>query len=282
MTKVLILGANGNLGPALTQIYHDCDVVAWDRNNLDITNEAAVLEKIAIIEPDLVYNCAAYNAVDAAEDESALADSINGYAVGFIAKACEKVGATLIHYSTEQVFNGQNPNGYNEADQPEPVNRYGQSKLLGEQQLQKYHTDYYLIRTEWLYAPTNRFTGKKSFNDIMLDLAQAEQPLKGVVDEIGRPTYVHDLAAASRKLVDSNAAFGIYHLTNEGRASRLDWAKEIFQIKNINATIEPVTADSFPRKAKRPRYGLLNNTKAPALRLWQEALKEYLTTNHPL
>lgn len=277
--KVVILGSKGALGSSLSKLYRKHEPKTWDRKEVDITHPESAEKKLVEFKPDVVFNCAAYNAVDKAEEEPEKADEVNGYAVGSLAKICNKIDAILVHYSTEQVFDGQNPAGYNETDIPNPVNRYGQSKLLGEVELQKYHDRYYLIRTEWLYAPHNNATGKKSFNDIMLELHTNGHNLTGVVDEIGKPTYVKDLALASKELIDSSSPFGIYHLVNEGVASRLDWAKEIFKIKNIDVEIESVTGDTFPRKARRPHYGLLNNTKCSPLRPWQEALTEYLSTN---
>ncbi|MEJ0020966.1 MAG: dTDP-4-dehydrorhamnose reductase [Candidatus Doudnabacteria bacterium] len=276
--KVLILGAKGSLGQTFADVYKDQEVIAWDKNELDITDEDAVAEKITGLMPDIVINCAAYNSVDKAEDERETADLINGYAVGFIAKACDSAGATLVHYSTGQIFDGSKSEGYNEDDQPGPVNFYGKSKLLGEMQLQEYAENFYLIRTCWLYGRPAE--GKKSFTDIMLELATGNTVINATKDEFGKPTYVKDLAEATRALVDEKKPFGIYHLTNSGIASRFDWANEIFTIRKNKALLEAVNAGFFPRKAKRPKYEVLNNTKFIQLRPWTEALKEYLSSTN--
>ena len=274
--KVLILGSLGSLGQTFAEIYQDADVTAWDRPQLDITDEATVMQKIGELAPNLIINCAAYNAVDKAEEDRATAELINGTAVGFVAAAANKVGATMVHYSTAYVFDGNNAEGYNEDDIPKPQSVYASSKLLGEQQLVEHCEKYYLIRTTWLYGKES-ITGKPSFVDLMLSLAKDGKEIKGIIDEFGQPTFVKDLALGSRKLVDEKKPFGIYHLTNQGMASWYDWAAEIFKIKNMDVKLGKAMSSDFTRPAKRPQYGVLINTKAQQLRPWHEALKEYLS-----
>jgi dTDP-4-dehydrorhamnose reductase len=287
---ILILGAHGSLGGELQKVYPASQIVAVDRDQLDITDLAQIKEQFAKIRPSVVYNCAAYTAVDQAETDYDRALLLNGTAPGYVAAACAEIGATLVHFSTGMVFKGDSEAGYNEDAAPDPINAYGRTKLAGEQALAKSGANYYIIRTEWLYAAPSQGadsgSSKKSFNEIMLELAvksvASGQPLKGVEDEIGRPTWARDLALAAKALVESGGPFGIYHLTNSGQASRLDWAWEIFNQKHLEVTVEPVSAASFPpRPAPRPQYELLNNTKLPALRPWQEALAEYLTSTQP-
>lgn len=273
--KVLILGAKGSLGQTFAELYNDQEVTGWDRAELDITDEKAVAQKIPELKPELIINCAAYNFVDKAEEERETANSINGYAVGYLARTANQTGSTLVHFSTGQVFDGSKPEGYNEEDQRNPVNSYGKSKLLGEMELQKSAEKFYLVRTSWLYGPPA--LGKKSFTDMMLELAGGNTIISAVKDEFGKPTYVKDLAMAVRSLVDEKKPYGIYHLTNSGTASRYDWANEIFSVKKMKTLLEAVDADFFERKAKRPKYEVLNNTKFIQLRPWTEALKEYLT-----
>lgn len=271
--KILILGAKGNLGQALSQVYAGQEVIRLDQAELDITDEKKVMEKISEIKPSIIFNCAAYTNVDGAEKNQELADRVNGLAVGFIAKACKKIGAILVHYSTGMIFDGNDSKGYNEDNPTNPVNYYGRSKLLGEQELQRNTDMYYLIRTCWLYGPETN--GKKSFPDIMLSIATNPE-INAVADEFGSPTYVKDLAQSSRALVDLQKSCGIYHIINEGVASRHDWTEEIFKIKNIDKQVNKVNSDFFKREAKRPRFEVLNNNKFIKLRPWQEALKEYL------
>jgi dTDP-4-dehydrorhamnose reductase len=263
------------LGQTFVDIYHDQEVVAWDRDELDITDEQAVMEKIKTLGPELVINCAAYNAVDKAEEERAVADLINGDAVGFIAKATNEIGATLVHFSTNYVFAGDNQEGYNEDEPPSPKSAYAKSKLLGEMELAENCQKYYLIRTQWLYG-RDSIMGKASFIDLMLKLASEGKEIKGITDEFGQPTFVVDLAHAVRALIEEQKPFGIYHLVNSGSCSWYDWAHEIFKIKNIQVNLIEGKRADFNRPAKRPQYGALNNTKFIQLRPWHEALKEYL------
>jgi dTDP-4-dehydrorhamnose reductase len=271
--KVLVLGAKGSLGQTFVELYKDAEVTAWDRDELDITDEQAVMQKISGLKPDLVINCAAYNAVDKAEEERELADSINGYAVGFIAKATNEINAILVHFSSAYVFAGDKPEGYNEDDLPSPVSAYGKSKLLGEMEAQENTDQFYLARTTWLYG---KIGSKPSFVELILQMAKENKSIKSITDEFGQPTYVKDLAQAVRALVEQKKPFGIYHMTNVGQASWYDWAKEIFQMKNLKVDLAEAKREDFNRAARRPQYGVLNNTKFIQLRPWTEALKEYL------
>lgn len=275
MKKILILGKNGNLGSELMKLYSGESVTGWDRNDIDVTDQEMVAKKITALHPDIVFNCTAYNNVDGAEEDFTDAKQVNGDAPGFLATACKNINAVLVHFSSGQVFAGTNPEGYNEDDQPNPVNAYGRSKLFGEQAVQKSTDQYYIIRTEWLYG---KGSGKKSFIDLMLERATENKPMQGVIDEIGKPTWAKDLAEFSRMIIEQKHPYGIYHGINEGQASRYDWAKEIFRIQNLNVNLSPVPASTFPpRKALRPQFELLNNTKLIKLRPWQEALADYLT-----
>lgn len=272
--KILILGAKGSLGQTFADLYHDEEVYGWDREELDITEEDNVMEKIVELKPDLVINCAAYNAVDRAEEDRLTADQINGYAVGNIAKAAEQVGAMVMHFSTNYVFDGNNPEGYNEEDIPNPQSAYAKSKFLGEMELAENTENFYLIRTSWLYGRS--VAGKKSFVDLMLEKSKETKELNMVVDEYASPTYVIDLAHAARALVEEHKPFGTYHLVNSGSTNWLGWAQEIFKVKDIPMTLKEISGAEFKRPAIRPKYGILNNTKFIELRPWTEALKEYL------
>ncbi len=273
--KILILGAKGSLGQTFSDICKDHDTTAWDREELDITNESDVMKKIPDLKPELVINCAAYNAVDKAEEDRALAELLNGSAVGFIGKAAVAVDAIVVHFSTAYIFDGNSQEGYNEDDKPSPQSVYAKSKLMGEMELVQNIENYYIIRTTWLYGRES-VTGKPSFVDLMLKLAGEGKEIKGITDEFGQPTYVKDLAHAALELVNQQKPFGIYHLTNQGQASWYDWAKEIFRIKKIKANLVEGKRSDFNRPAHRPQYGVLNNTKFIQLRPWHEALEEYL------
>jgi dTDP-4-dehydrorhamnose reductase len=275
--KILILGSRGSLGSEFMRLYRDADLTGWDKAELDITDEPAVKTKIGELKPELVINCTGFTAVDKAETERALADDVNGYGPGYIAKACEQIDATMIHMSTGMVFMGDKDIGYNEDDVAKPVNEYGKSKLLGEMEIRKNTEKYYIVRTCWLYGqPGVGDTTKKSFVDLMIDLAKQGKPLEVIDDEFGEPTYVKDLAQATRALVEQKNPYGIYHLSNEGQCSRYEWAQEIFLLKGLTPELTAVSGDKFERAAKRPKYEILNNTKFVELRPWTEALREYL------
>lgn len=274
--KILILGSKGNLGNELATLYSQEKPVCWSREDLDITDEKQVMEKISSLRPELVFNCAAFNAVDEAESNRNIADTVNGYAPGYIAKACFAAGAALVHFSSGMVFDGQNSEGNDEDDIAHPVNAYGKSKLLGEMEIQENMENFFIIRTSWLFGkPGLSNKNKKNFVDLILEKS-SNASIPVVDDEIGRPTYTLDLAQASVGLIEDGKPFGIYHLTNSGACSRYDWAQEIFKIKNTPSNIVLIKGEELKRAAKRPKYELLNNTKFVELRPWAEALKEYL------
>lgn len=269
---VLIIGANGMLGRALQKQFEADQVVAWDRNELDITDREQVMEHLPICEPEIVINAAAYTNVEKAEEEEAIANKVNGDAVGYLAEACAKLNIPLVHISTDYVFDGENKDGFTETDVPRnPLNAYGRSKLLGEQLLQKHTEKFWLIRTAWLFGPQG-----KNFVETMINLGQQKSELKVVDDQRGCPTYTRDLAKAIFKMTHEQAPYGIYHLTNSGSASWAEFAKEIFKIMQMPVNVVPVTSQEFPTKAQRPKWSILKNTKQPLLRNWQEALKDYI------
>ena len=280
--KTLLLGSEGLLGSDLEKIFSsDYNVTSFVRKNLDITDEKEVLQKIEEIKPRIIINAAGYTAVDNAENEKDLAMAVNGHAVGYLAKAAREVNALLVHYSTDYVFSGDKEEGYLEDDAPAevPSTVYGQSKLLGEQELQKNIDKYYLIRTSWVFG-----SGGKDFIDTMIRLASEQDELKVVNDQHGKPTYAPDLAKATQNLIESDSPFGIYHLTNEDDITWYEYAKKIVgkygSIKGWGKKefphIIPVTSGEFPTPAKRPNWSILLNTKFSHLRPWSEALDEYL------
>lgn len=277
--RVLITGAKGMLGQALAQVFAEGnELFLWDRDETDITQKQVVSSKLSVLKPDLVINAAAYNNVDGAETDTAVAEAVNGYAVGYLAKVCKQLQVPLVHYSTDYVFAGTKIDGYVETDEPQPISRYGASKYLGEQELQKHTDQYYLIRLSKLFGrEAASAASKKSFVDMMLNLARTKTELDMVDEELSCPTYALDLAKLTKDLVEGEKPFGIYHGTNSGAVTWYGFAQEIFKISGIDVKLNPVSAAKFPRPAKRPRYGILLNTKLPSARPWQEALKEFLS-----
>ena len=285
--KILITGSKGMLGQELAKEFSEngCAVVAFSSSDLDITKEKDVEEKLKEINPDIVINAAAYNAVDKieeSEDEEEKASMINGRAVGYLAKVSDEIGATLVHYSTDYVFKGDKEGGYTEEDTPNTESKYAKSKLLGEKELLRRKYDnidfkYYLIRTSRLFGrPAVSQGAKKSFVDTMLALSESRDSLDVIDEEVGSPTYVKDLAFHTRKMIADAVPHGIYHLTNSGSCTWFNWAEKIFEIAGVEIKLNPVSGDKFPRPAARPKYSALLNTKLSPVRTWEDALKDYL------
>jgi len=306
MKKILIIGAKGMLGQELVKMFKqdsDYKVIGWDRGDIDITREKEVDKKIGVIKPVIIINAAAYNTVDKCEEdkkEYELAKKVNGLAPGYLAKTAKKIKATLVHYSSDYVFNGEpeiaEPSGcthscatcalhegsvpqvgFCEDDKPKPINKYGQTKLLGEVEVKKNMKNYYIIRTSWLFGkPAISQDAKRSFFDVMLELSKKNKEIKAVDEETGCFTYAPDLARKTKEIVDSQKPFGTYHVTNSGPCTWYEAAVELYKQAKIKTKVIPVESSAFPRPAKRPFYSVLLNTKLNPLRDWKEALKEYL------
>jgi dTDP-4-dehydrorhamnose reductase len=258
--KTILLGAGGMLGHALVQVFPDA--MAFSHRDLDITDEDLVRKTFMKEQPAVVINAAAYTDVDGCEENREHAFAINGTAAGFIAGACNECGAALIHYSTDYVFDGKKQE-YRENDPTGPVNVYGESKLAGEAGIAKNMDNFRIIRTSWLYGPHG-----KNFVDTILSLSEKLPEVPVVTDQIGKPTYTADLAQKTREIISLNP--GIYHITNDGVCSWYEFARAFIP----NAV--PCSSAQFPRKARRPAYSVLTNTKTAPLRHWRSALAEYL------
>jgi len=271
--KILILGKNGLLGAELAGVFAGADCTSLDRDDLDITNSQRLSEKLDELKPDMVINSTGYTAVDDAEEDFDTANKINGEAVGVLAKWCNENDAILVHFSTDYIFHGDKQEGYNESDiEFGPLNKYGESKLLGEQLLLRNCQKYYLIRTSWLFGKNG-----PNFVDTMMRLGKERDELSIVNDQIGKPTFAKDLAMRVKEItLDDPKDFGIYHIANEPACSWYEFAKNIFQIAKNPVSIRPVSSEEFPRPAKRPHFSILNNNKLEPLRSWREALEEYI------
>jgi len=282
--KILILGAKGSLGQTLEKVFEkNNEVISWDRGEVDITDKDLIAKKIKDVKPDVIINAAAYNAVDKCEidkKEFELAKKINSDAPGYLAGAALDIGAILIHYSTDYVFEGKKKRGYKEDDEPKPISKYGETKLAGERAIISFSgkgLKWYLIRTSKLFGPKGESDmSKDSFFDIMLKLGKEKRELDIVNEEISCFTYTSDMASATNKILEENRGYGIYHITNSGPCTWFEAASELFKLAEIKVKINPVKADKFPRPAKRPKYSVLLNTKLEPMRNWKEALKEYL------
>lgn len=275
----LVVGSWGQLGSELLAALADQDVVGIDRADVDITDPAAVDAAFAMIRPTIVVNAAAYTAVDAAETDPATALSINGTAVGHLARAAAAAGvAKLLHVSTDYVFRGTGSVPYAEDAEPDPASVYGQTKLIGERAVRSLLPDSgFVVRTAWLYGEHGN-----NFVKTMLRLERQRETLSVVDDQIGQPTAARDLARQILLLARSVAPAGIYHGTNTGQTSWFGLTREIFRLIGADPDrVRPTDTVSFPRPAPRPAYSVLGHDRwaavgLPAMRPWQEALAETL------
>lgn len=272
--KLLITGAEGMLGHALSNVFFNHESLLTDRATLDITDPEAITDVFDRFAPHAVINAAGYTAVDLCEDPSnhAVATLLNATAVGYLAKAAAVRDIPLVHFGTDYVFDGNRQEGYDEfCTDFAPVNIYGQTKLAGEQELQNNTDKFYLIRTQWLYGMHGN-----NFVDTMLELGKEKKEIAVVDDQYGSPTWTHDLAMRAKMLLEKRYPFGVYHGVNAGTTTWFNFAKKIFEFVQADVVVTPVTTDAFPRPAKRPRYSQLLNTKLPLMRTWEVALGEYL------
>lgn len=275
MTKILITGANGQLGSELRNLLDERGVAydAFDSKGLDITDKQAVDDKFDSLKPAVVYHCAAYTAVDNAEDEGKQANwQVNEDGTRNVAEAAKRVGAKLVYISTDYVFDGTNPGEYQVDAPTNPKNEYGKAKLAGEQAVKETLDDYYIIRTSWVFGKYG-----KNFVYTMLRLAKDHDKLTVVDDQFGRPTWTRTLAEFMTYLVDHDAAFGTYQLSNEGSCSWYEFASEI--LKDEHVEVAPVPSEAYPQKAYRPRHSIMSLSKAEETGFkiisWQEALAQF-------
>ncbi len=258
------------LGKALKKkLSNSFELKSFSKNELDITDFAAVEKILAEMKPDFVVNAAAFTKVDAAETERVLAEKVNADAVGNLAQICKKIGTKLIHFSTDYVFNGKSETGFSEDAEPNPINFYGETKLAGEQKIKKSGCDFAIIRTSWLFGEGENFVRT------MLRLARDQTEIKVVSDQVGSPTFTKDLAEAVEKILIENQN-GIFHLTNSGKTSWADFARKIFEIAKLPTKVIDIPTAEFPTPAKRPQNSVLLNSKLSKLRRWEEGLEEYL------
>jgi dTDP-4-dehydrorhamnose reductase len=259
--NILVTGSRGQLGTELRKISTTEQTHNWfftDVDELDISKSEALNHFFTNNAIELCFNCAAYTAVDKAEDEPGLANLINAQAVANLADACLLTQALLIHVSTDYVFDGENFKPYIESDPIKAVSAYALSKAMGEQLLGKHQADSVIVRTSWLYAASGN-----NFVKTMMRLGAERDELKVVADQIGTPTWSADLAHALWivAIQAKRPAKEIYHYSNEGVISWYDFAKAIMEIKNLDCKVLPIESKDYPVKTKRPFYSVLNKTK---------------------
>lgn len=255
--KVLVTGSNGQLGQCLqlVALQSDFEFTFHNSSTLDISSKENI-NSIFNSTYDFCINCAAYTAVDKAEEEKVKANLINNLAVKYIAESCKEHEITLIHISTDFVFDGEKTEPYKESDKTNPISIYGQTKLDGEKAIQEILNKYFIVRTSWLYSQFGH-----NFLKSMLNLANTRNTLSIVNDQFGTPTYAMDLAKVILELMTQNKNYGIYHYSNKGGTSWFDFAKEIFTKTNTNIIINSIATSAYPTAAKRPSYSVLDKTK---------------------
>lgn len=275
--KVLVTGAKGQLGQDVLCLLENqtWEVFGFGREELDITNEEKVREKVLFIKPNIIIHTAAYTQVDEAESDEEAAFKVNAEGTKYLAQAAEVVGAKFCYVSTDYVFDGTKNEPYKIDDQTNPQTVYGRSKLVGEQYTQEYCSKSYIVRTSWVFGLYGN-----NFVKTMLRLAEEKNELGVVHDQVGSPTYTTDLARFIINLVQTDK-YGIYHGSNSGVCSWYEFAKEIFEQSNIEIAVNPLTTEDFPRPAARPKYSVLNKEMVEengfeAFQDWKEALKDFL------
>ncbi len=281
--KVLITGANGQLGSeikACSPKYLNNAFIYTDVADLDITNPASLENFIKTTgKLDYIVNCAAYTAVDKAEDEPELAELINATACKNLADICKKHAIRLIHISTDYVFDGKNYTPYEETDSTSPNSSYGRTKRNGEIHVAEIAPEFIILRTSWLYSSFGN-----NFVKTIQKLARNRDDLNVLYDQIGSPTYARDLAISILEIIegcDNGKKFisGIYHFSNEGVCSWYDFAKEIIELSKISCDIHPIRSAQFPQKANRPAYSVMDkakikNTYQIQIPFWKDSLKD--------
>ena len=274
--RVLVTGVKGQLGyDVMNELAgRGHEGIGVDIQEMDITDAASVEKVITEAAPDAVIHCAAYTAVDAAEDNVDLCRRVNAGGTENIARVCKALNCKMMYISTDYVFNGQGTRPWEPDDKREPLNVYGQTKYEGELAVETLEK-FFLVRIAWVFGVNG-----KNFIKIMLNLGKTRDHLTVVADQIGSPTYTYDLARLLVDMIETDR-YGRYHATNEGLCSWYEFACEIFKQAGMNVTVSPVTSDQYPAKAKRPMNSRMDKSKLDEMgfkRLpsWQDALGRYL------
>jgi dTDP-4-dehydrorhamnose reductase len=278
---VFVVGAAGRLGAAVVDVFGDRKVIGHTRATLDITDGAAVMKAVEAATPAVIINCAAFNRVDEAEDRPIEAFAVNAFAVRSLARAAEAVAATLVHYGSDFVFDGTATKPYDEAAQPSPRSTYGLSKLLGDW-LALDAPRGFVLRVESLFGTARGRRPRSGSLDGIVDALEEGRTAPAFTDRVVSPSYVEDVARATRHLIDSDAQPGLYHCVNSGWATWYEVAEEAARLLDVVPRLEPITLDSLRMKAARPRFCALANGKLAtagfSMPSWQDALARWLVS----
>lgn len=274
--KILIIGAEGMLGHDLEDVLSiENEINTTTIDTLDITDLEKTIQTVTKINPDVLVHAAAFTDVDGSESNPDLAYKVNALGTRNVAVACQAAESALVYICTDYVFDGNKGDVYYEYDETNPLGVYGRTKLAGEVYLRDILNKFYIVRTSWLYG----FHGP-NFVTTMLNLAETNDIISVVNDQIGSPTYTVDLARAISELI-KKPAYGIYHITNSEHCSWYEFAREIFDIAGIEIDLKPVSTEEFPRPAPRPKYSVLENYNWKMegfhpIRSYKEALRDYM------
>lgn len=278
MKNILVTGANGQLGNEMRILSCENEQYTYfftDVDDLDICSEQAIIDYVAEHEIDVIVNCAAYTAVDKAEDNEELCDKLNRVAPGYLAKAAQSRSAAMIQVSTDYVFDGTNHIPYKEDEKTCPASVYGTTKLAGEENVLENCDKAVVIRTAWLYS-----TFGNNFVKTMIRLGRERDAMGVVFDQIGTPTYARNLARAIYAVINRGIVRGVYHFSDEGVCSWYDFTKAIHRLSGItDCCVKPLHSEDYPAKAPRPHYSVLDKTKIKetfgiTIPHWEESLKE--------
>jgi dTDP-4-dehydrorhamnose reductase len=275
--RVLVTGADGQLGYDVVKRLDENSIecLGTSINELDITDEAQTNRVITNYNPDVVVHCAAYTAVDKAEDERELCYNVNVLGTKYVAAACKEIDAKMLYISTDYVFDGEGNQPFEVTDKPNPINYYGKTKYEGELEVQNLLDKYFIIRISWVFGVNGN-----NFIKTMLRLAKERDEISVVADQIGSPTYTYDLTKLIVEMLQTEK-YGIYHATNEGYCSWYDFACEIFRQAGLDVQVKPIKTEDYITKAKRPKNSRLSKRKLVqqglcGLKEWKGALREFI------
>lgn len=284
--KVLIIGANGQLGSDLVKVFAKEEIVPLTHRDIEVCDHDKTRKVLESYSPDVVINTAAYHRTDECEENIEKTFQVNTFAVRNLAIVCRDIGSVLVHLSTDYVFGGEKTIPYIEDDFPNPINIYGTAKLAGEYFIRNIWEKHFIIRTSGLYGVAGSSGKGGNFIELMLKLAKESKTIKVVNDQIFSPTYTKDLAEKIVRLFRTKR-YGLYHITNNGECSWYKFAKAIFETCGFSPDLSPATTKEFGAKALRPRYSALDNRNLRVLALddmrhWRDALREYLVEKRHL
>lgn len=277
LMRILVTGSLGQLGRAFRPVLAGHELFEGDLPEFDITDRPGLLAIFEMFRPELVIHCAAYTDVDGCARNPELAWRVNTFGSQNVALACRQVGADMVHISTNEVFSGDDPAGYNEWSPLKPMNPYACSKAAAELYVRQILPNHYIVRIAWLFA-----AGGRNFVHTILRHAREKGQIRVVADEIGNPTYANDAVEAVGRLI-TTGQYGTYHFTNQGACSRWQFANEILRMSNLPHVVNtPILSRDYQRASTPPRFAVLHNTAGAALGLtlrpWQTALEHFLQT----